>query len=103
MVVAGRWGASSERGDRLRLVEHRYPDAALSGNLDRPLVARVGVMNHAHARIGGQHALELPGGELGAVGHHDHPGMLRVADADPATVMDRDPAGAGGRVDERVE
>ena len=49
-------------------------------------------------RIGGQHALEAPGGGGRAVGDDDHPGMDRQADPDSAAVVDRDPRRSVDRV-----
>ncbi len=72
-------------------------------DLDRPLVAGVDVADDAHAGIGGQDPLELPGGQLRAVGHDDHPGVLAVADPGAAAVVDADPGGPRGRVDQGVQ
>ena len=68
----------------------RHP--ALGRDLERALVAGVGVADHAHPRVGGQHPVELLGGELGAVGDADHPGVDRAADPDPAAVVDATPS-----------
>ena len=70
---------------------HREADAALGGDLDGAVVAGVGVADDAGAGVGGQHPLELLGGEVGAVGDGDHPGVDRAADADAAAVVDRHP------------
>ena len=43
------------------------------------------------SRVGRQHPLQLLGGEVRAVGHDDHPGVLAVPDPDPAAVVDRSP------------
>ena len=83
--------------------EHRDADAALPGNLDCSLVAGVGVADDAHARVGREHAFELLSGEIRAVRDDDHAGVLRVADARAAAVVDRHPGRAGGGVDQRVE
>ena len=82
---------------------HRDRDAALVGHFDRPVVAGVDVADHAHARIVGEHPLELLGGEVGAVGDADLAGVDRAADADAAAVVDAHPGGARARVDEAVE
>ncbi len=55
------------------------------------------------SRIGGEHALQPPAARLGAIGHHHHPGMLRVADADAAAVMNGNPGRARRRIEHRVE
>src|ERR1041385_7328534 len=49
------------------------------------IVAGVGMPDHAHAGVRSQHALQAAGGARGAVGHHHHAGVQRVADAHPAT------------------
>jgi hypothetical protein len=61
------------------------------------------VTDHAHARIGRQHALETARRAWRAVSDDDHPGVQRVADADPTAVMKRHPRRARSGVDERVE
>jgi hypothetical protein len=65
-------------------------------------VTRIRVTNHAQARVAGEHAFEAPLGFVGAIGHHYHSGMLRITDADTSAVVDGDPGGAGGGVDQRV-
>src|SRR3954454_3619648 len=82
---------------------HRDGDATLPRDLDGPLVACVDVAEDAHRRVRGQDPAELLGGEVGAVGDDDHPGMLAIADPDAAAVVDRDPRRAGGGVDESVQ
>ena len=84
-------------------LEHRDVHAALARDLDGAFVAGIHVAHHAHARIGGQDALQLARGQLGAVGDDDHARVLAVADARAATVVDAHPGRPGGRVDERVE
>ena len=82
---------------------HRDADAALVGDLERALVAGIGVADDAHAGIGGQDALQARGGLGRSVGDDHHAGVERVADADAAAVVEADPGGAGGGVDEGVE
>ena len=53
----------SVRSTSGRCVEHRDADAALAGDLDRPLVAGVDVAQDAHRRVRRQDALQLLGGE----------------------------------------
>ena len=72
-------------------------DAALAGDVDRALVAGVDVAHDAHARVGRQHALQLARRELGAVGDAHHAGVLAVADAHAAAVVDRHPGRARRR------
>ena len=57
--------APPARGLALR---HRDPYAALVGHLDRAVVARVDVADHAHAGVVGEHPLDLLRGQVGAVG-----------------------------------
>mmetsp|Transcript_6403 Transcript_6403/g.26196 ORF Transcript_6403/g.26196 Transcript_6403/m.26196 type:complete len:559 (+) Transcript_6403:860-2536(+) len=59
--------------------------------------------HHAGARVVEQHALQAPGHGLGAVGHDDHAGVLRIAHADTAAMVQADPGGAAGRVEQRVQ
>ena len=61
------------------------------------LVARVGVAHDAGAGVVPQHALEPPRGIVGAVGDDDHSGMLRIAHADAAAVVERHPGRAATR------
>src|ERR1051326_5204303 len=82
---------------------HRYVDPAVVGNLDGALVAGVGVAHHAATGIVGQDALQLPRRLFGAVRDHDHAGVDGAADADAAAVVDADPRGAAGRVEQGVE
>ena len=86
-----------------RPLEHRDLDAALAGDVDRPLVAGVDVAHDAGAGVGGEHALEAGRGLRRAVGDHHHAGVDRVAHADAAAVVDGDPGGAGHGVEERVQ
>ena len=56
------------------------------------LVARVDVPDDAHSGVGPKHAGESAVGVVAAVRDDHHPGMERVADPDPAAVMEADPA-----------
>src|SRR6187200_780541 len=55
--------ATDERGaepfGRLVLVQHRDPDAALPGHLDRPVIPRVHVPQHTHRRVRRQHSFQF--------------------------------------------
>ncbi len=84
-------------------VGHRDPNAALAGDLERSLVARIGMADDAHPRIGRQHPLQAGGGRIGPVGHDDHPRVQRVPDAHATAVVDADPGRPRGRVQERVQ
>src|SRR5258707_15586008 len=59
-------------------VGHRDPDAALGGDLGRPVVARVGMPDHARARVIGQHPRQLLRRQFRAVGN------ANLADVDRA-------------------
>ena len=54
-------------------------------------VAGVGVADDAQAGVAGEDALEAAIHFVGAIGDHDHSGVLRVADADAAAVVDGHP------------
>src|SRR5207248_9530846 len=58
---------------------------------------------HAARRIVPQHALDAPGGGVRAVADDDLARVLRIAHADAAAVMKRDPRGAACAVEERIE
>ena len=114
--AASSWGVSSscalaqgripdgddrQHAHRPSLIGMRTPRSPAT--CDRSLVAGVGVAHDAGARVGGQHALELLRGQRGAVGDAHHSGVDRAPDAHAASVMDGDPGGARGGVDQRVE
>ena len=60
------------------------------------LVTRIGMAHDAGGRVVPQHALDPARRFRGAVAHHDHAGVLRVADADAAAVVERNPGCASG-------
>ena len=70
---------------------HGNVDASLARNLERPLIAGVGMPHHAGAGVVGQDALQFRRRCLAAVGHHDHARVDRAADADAAAVMNAHP------------
>src|SRR5690349_17407971 len=80
------------------LLIHGDTDAAFVGDLDGAVVAGVDVADDAHAGVVGQESFELLRGEVRAVRDGDLPGVEGAADADAATVVDRDPRGARGGV-----
>ena len=85
------------RSHRAIASQHRHLQAALAGDLLRAVVAGVDVAHDARARVVGEHALELLGGERRAVGDGHLTGMDGAADADAAAVVDRHPRGARSR------
>ncbi len=60
----------------------------------RCFVAGIGVAHHAAGRIVPQHALDARRGRIRAVAANNQSGMLRVAHADAATVVERYPGRA---------
>ena len=66
-------------------------------------VTSVGMTQNAHARIARQDALEPSLRTLSSISDHHHSGVLRVADADTAAVVNGNPRRASGRVHERIQ
>ena len=58
--------------------------------------------NNAHAGVIGQHSFDATGHFFGTVSAKNLPGMLRISDANTASVMNRHPGGAAGRIDEGI-
>ena len=81
----------------------RQVEPLLLGASDGVLIACVGVSHHAARGIVPQHALDAARGGFGAVANDDHAGVLRIAHADAAAVMQRNPGAARGAVEQRVE
>jgi hypothetical protein len=75
----------------------------LAGAFDGALVAGVGVAHDARRRIVREDAREAPRGGFGAVGDDHHAGVLRIAHAHAAAVMQADPGRAARGVEQRVE
>ncbi|EEF93719.1 hypothetical protein CATMIT_01647, partial [Catenibacterium mitsuokai DSM 15897] len=67
------------------------------------LVARIGVPHHAGARVVPQHPGDAAVGLFAAVADDHHAGMLRIAHADAAAVVQRHPGRAAGDVEHGVE
>src|ERR1035437_8825421 len=78
-------------------------DAVRLGEADGLGIAGIGVANYAQAGVAGEDPFQAAIHLCRAVGHHDHAGMLRVADADAAAIVDAYPGGAGGGVHQGVE
>ena len=89
--------------DHVAFTSDRAIDAVLAGEVDGSLIAGVGMADHPHPRVGGEHPLQPVRHRRRAVGNHHHASMDRVSDANPTAVMDRDPAGPGGGVHQRVQ
>ena len=71
--------------------------------IDRARITSISVANDAHSRIAREHALEATRRCFRSVRDDDHAGMLRIADADAAAIMNRNPGRAGRGVDERIQ
>src|SRR6266852_2258366 len=89
--------------DQLLATSHRHLHARLLRKLFRLVIPRIHMPNHAHARIGRQHALDALGHHVGAVGDRDLPSVQRVADAHAAAVVDRDPRRARRSIHQRIQ
>jgi hypothetical protein len=89
--------------DELALAHQRQRHVRQRRQVARGVVAGVGVAHHAGGRVVPQHALDALGGGVGAVADDDHAGVLRIAHADAAAVVQADPGGAAGGVEQRVE
>jgi len=67
------------------MLDHRQVQALLAGAGNGDVVPRIGMAHDSRAGIVPQHAANALGRRLAAVAHDDHPGVLRVAHADPAS------------------
>ena len=65
-------------------------------------ISRIGMPQHAHRRIAGQDSLQATTSGFTAIGDHHHPGVLLIAYADAAAVMDRNPGRSRRTVDEGI-
>jgi hypothetical protein len=66
---------------------HGNIDLVRGGELDGFRVTGVGMAKDTQSWIACQNPLETTLGIFGAVGDHDHAGVLRVTDTDAATVV----------------
>ncbi len=83
--------------------QHRYLDSILLRKLNRLRITRVCMSNDAHAGIGREHTLQSPGRFRCAIGHDDLPGMLTVADAYAAAMMEAHPRRTADRIDQCIQ
>src|SRR4051794_13649292 len=83
--------------------QHGNVQALLSRGSFGLFVARVYVARDAEAGVVREHAVETLRGLRRAVGDRDLARVQRVAYADAAAVVERDPGRAARRVEERVE
>ena len=86
-----RESSSSGSSAPVRTGNHRHVDATLARRGDGFGIPGVRVPDDPNAGIAREHALQLLVRFARAVGHDDHSGVQRVADADAAAVMDRRP------------
>src|SRR6187397_1254569 len=101
-------GSSSSAESRVTSHESRItlahwnPDPFPIGGRKRGVVTRIRMPGDANARIIREHSLE-PHAHLGRPVGHDHLArMQRIADADAAAVVERDPRSSTGHVEQRV-
>src|SRR5262249_26277843 len=66
-------------------------------------VASVDMTNNTHARVAGEDAFKAAFGTIATVGDDNHSGMLREANPDTTTVVDRHPRCACGSVNQRIK
>src|SRR5919108_4110449 len=91
------------RSTQLSDIPHRNFNSFLNGRFDRQLVPGVRMTRDAESGIVRQHTLE-PNAHLGsAIGDDYLPRMERVANPDPAAVVERDPGGAARDVEHCVQ
>ncbi len=64
-----------------------------AGAVDRLFIPRIRMTHDARRRVVPEDAFEAAGGVVGAVGD-EHPVMLRIAHADTAAMVERDPGRA---------
>src|ERR1700674_5173612 len=87
----------------LRMLDHRQVEPLLAGAGNGGVIARVGVAHDSRAGVIPEHAANALGRSLAAVAHDDDAGVLGIAHADSAAVMNRYPGGAAGGVEQRIE
>src|SRR5579875_3797586 len=95
--------AGRRRRVRNTLARHRDFDAGFIGKGDGFGVASVRMASDADAGIVGEHALDARVHFPGAVGDQHLPGVLGIADADPAAVVDGNPARAAGGIEQGIQ
>src|SRR5277367_4564659 len=89
--------------DSRTILMDRHSNPLFLCKLDRLLVTCVDMAQHSHAGIRGQYAFEALGSEVRAVGHHHHAGVMGIANAYAASVVDAHPGCSCGSVDECVQ
>src|SRR6185312_9535058 len=82
---------------------HRDAHTFLFCKLLRFFISSIGVAGDSNPRIVGEDALDTFGHQIGTVGNRHLTGMLRVADANTAAVVNRDPTCATRGIEKRIE
>ncbi len=82
---------------------HRYGDAPFVGHPAGLFVTSVDVADDAHPGVVREHAGQLLRRQRRTVGHADLAGVDGPANPDAAAVVDGDPRGPAGRVQQRIE
>src|SRR5690606_5365615 len=82
---------------------HRHLQPLLLRAVDGDVIAGIGVAHDAGAGVVPQHALDAAVGGFAAVADDHHTGVLRVAHAHAAAVVQADPGRAAGDVEHGVE
>lgn len=84
-------------------LHHRNCDFLLDGGPFRFFITRIDVARNSKTRIVRQHAVETFRRFVGAVGDGNLAGMERIANADTAAMVKRNPACAAGGIQQRIE
>src|SRR5579871_1172943 len=73
------------------------------GARDRIFIPRIGVTHDPARGIVPKHPFEATRRLRGSIGDDHHAGVLRISDADTAAVVQRNPGGPAGTVEQRIE
>src|SRR5437867_558444 len=87
----------------MRLFQHGHSDALLLGYPPSFRIAGVCVADHSYTRVSGQDPLQSFVTLLCAISYQAHSGVNAVPDANTTTLMDANPSGSRGSVQERVK
>src|SRR5258707_6875606 len=74
-----------------------------AGTCNRTFIARIGMTHDPRRWIVPKHTLDAARSLWRSVGDNHHAGVLRIADSDASAVMQRDPCGPAGTVEQRIE
>ena len=100
------WGtrpSSGNKGSRVSVFFHGQAETRGSSEGSCFGVAGIGMTQHSHSWIGGQHTLQAERCFAGSIGHYYHARMLGIANAYSAAVMNADPGCSRRRVHQRVQ